>query len=74
MYIGFQLPVGPHSIREPNTVTDTTSVRNGDVPRVTNIIPDPRTLTRIPTSEDLVRRFGDIWEEVPDEKWELKDG
>ena len=72
-YYGFQLPVGPLSIREPNTVTDTTSVRNGDVPRVTNITPDPRTLTPIPTTEDLVRRFGDGWKEVTDEKWDLKD-
>ena len=74
MYISSQLPVGPHSIREPNTVTDTTSVKNGDVPRVTNITPDPRTLTPIPTTEDLVRRYGDGWKEATDEKWDLKDG
>jgi len=73
-YYGFQLPAGPLSIHDPNTVTGTASIRNGDVPRVVHITPDPRTLTRIPTSEDLVRRFGDGWKEVPDEKWELKDG
>ena len=73
-YYGFQLPAEPLPIHDPNSMTGTASTRNGDVPRVVHITPDPRTLTRIPTSEDLVRRFGDIWEEVPDEKWELKDG
>ena len=73
-YVSFQLPVGPHPIREPNIVTDPTSVENGDVPRVINITPDPRMLTPIPTTEDLVRRYGSEWTEVTDEKWDLKDG
>ena len=42
-------------------------------PRATNITPDPRALIPIPTTEDLVRRFGDGWKEVTDEKWDLKD-
>ena len=70
-YISFQLPFGPHSIREPNIVTDPTSVENGDVPRVINITPDPRMLTPIPTTEDLVRRYGSGWTEATDEKWDL---
>ena len=74
MYVSFQLPVGPDTIREPNIATDPTSVETGDVPRVINITPDPRMLTQIPTTEDLVRRYGDGWTEVTGEKWDLKDG
>jgi len=74
MYVSFQLPVGPDTIREANIATDSTSVENGDVPRFTNITPDPRMLTQIPTTEDLVRRYGDGWTEVTGGKWDLKDG
>ena len=74
MYVSFQLPVGPDTIREANIATDSTSVENGDVPRFTNITPDPRMLTQIPTTEDLVRRYGDGWTEVTRGKWDLKDG
>jgi hypothetical protein len=74
MYVSFQLPVGPDTIREANIATDSTSVENGNGPRFTNITPDPRILTQIPTTEDLVRRYGDGWTEVTSERWDLKDG
>jgi hypothetical protein len=74
MYVSFQLPVGLDTIRKPNIATDQTGVGANDGPRVNNITPDPRMLTPVPTTEELVRRYGDVWTGVTEEKWDLKDG
>jgi hypothetical protein len=63
-YVSFQLPVRSPSLREPNLMTHSMKVEDGDAPSVIDVTPDPRMLTPTPTTEDLVRRFGDGWTEL----------
>ena len=64
MYISFQSAISPTPPHELNPMTRLIKVENGDAPNVMDITPDLRMLTPTPTTEDLVRRFGDGWREL----------
>jgi hypothetical protein len=64
MYISFQSSISSTPPHELNPMTRLIKVEDGDAPNVMDITPGLRMLTPTPTTEDLVRRFGDRWTEL----------